>query len=275
MAIATEMLREYLVVAIDIVRRRWLLLLLPVLIAGAVGFGAVKLAPKKYTATSLLLLQGANRTAPGGGPVQQLNAFEQVRALEAWLKSDQILTELLPQLSGYTPPSSPAQLLIQTRILAASLSLELAGNSVLRVSLDGRNPVGLGRNLEVVIARLMEGLTGPDQNVLSAPQFMLMRRSEDVALAKKALNHAIDTAHLESPQQTRAMLKQLWALTSNTAASAGANLKAAEAAAQLRRKISTDPTLVRKLERLYGSYQMALDREERLRRQGTPNAATT
>lgn len=270
MGIATETLREYIVFAIDVIRRRWLLLLVPVLIAGIAGFTAVKLAPKKYTATSILLLQGANRATTGGGPVQQLNAFEQVRALEAWLKSDQIMTEILPEMSGYKPPVSREALLIQTRILAASLSLELVGNSVLQISLEGANPVGLGRNLEIVIARLMEGLTGPDKNVLSASQFMAMRRSEDVALADKALTQTIESAHLEQPSRTRALLQQLW-LLGDKSGTGDTRTGTSETIQSLRKQISSDPTLVRELERRYADYQTALMREERVKRDSNPS----
>lgn len=281
MGTATDTLREYIVYAIDVVRRRWLLLVVPVLIAGVVGVTAVKLAPKKYTATSLLLIQGANRTA-GGGPIQQFNAYEQVRALEAWLKSDQVLTELLPQLSDYKPPSSPAELLIQTRILAASMSLELVSNSVLQISLNGGRPDGLGRNLEIIIARLMEGLTGPEQNVLSAPQFMLLRRTEDVTLTERALTRAIEQGGFAAPLQIRTMLQQLWAMTqqgpgsgrwggqASRPASQAEDEKTAEAAKRLREAISSDPKQVEELERLYAAYQTALDRQDELTKQGSP-----
>ncbi len=285
MGIPTETLREHIVFVIDVIRRRWLLLCLPVLVAGILGVVAVKLSPTKYTATSLLLLQGANRTAGGAGPIQQMNTVEQVRALEAWLKSDQVLTDLLPQMTDYKPPSSPAELLIQTRILAASLSLQLVGTSVLEISLQGRRPQGLGRSLEVVISRLMEGLTGPEQNVLSAPQFMLMRRSEDVALTENALMSAIERAGFQAPLQVRAELQQLWAMDQRRTAGPSAgdwisrpavpsnapdNDKGADAAQRLRAAISTDPRLVQELERLYASYQMALDRQENLRKQAAP-----
>jgi capsular polysaccharide biosynthesis protein len=287
MGISTEMLREYIVFAIDVVRRRWLLLVVPVLLAGIIGVITVKLSPTKYTATSLLLLQGANRTPSGAGPIQQLNAVEQVRALEAWLKSDQVLADLLPQMSDYKPPSTPAEFLIQTRVLAASLSLQLVGASVLEISLQGRRPQGLGRSLEIVIARLMEGLTGPEQNVLSAPQFMLMRRSEDVTLTENALMSAIEKAGFQTPLQVRTELQQLGVMSQKRAA-AGASAgdgtgrpaipanalddeKADEAADRLRRAISSDPKLVEELERLYAAYQTALDRQESLRKQ--PNAS--
>lgn len=286
MGVATDTLREYVVYALDVVRRRWRLLVLPVLIAGLAGAAAVKLSPKKYTATSLLLIQGANRTA-GGGPIQQLNAFEQVRALEAWLKSDQILTELLPQMSDYTPPSTAAELLIQTRALASSLSLQLASATVLEISLNGSRPEGLGRNLEIVIARLMEGLTGPEQNVLSAPQFMLLRRNEDVALAERALASAIKEGGFGAPLQIRTMLQQLWTMTHLAETSAGGGwersspgavpdgdkekTEAATAATRLRNAISSDPKLIDKLEQLYAAYQTAVDRQEALRKHGNPS----
>ena len=265
---ATEALREYIVLAIDIARRRWLLLLLPILIAAFAGLVAVKITPKTYNSTSLLLIRDANRGATGGGPVQQLNALEQVHALEAWLKSDQVLAELLAQMPGYTPTLSPEQLLIQTRILAASLSLRLVGNSVLQVSLQGSRREGLGHQLEIVIARLMEGLTGPDQNVLSAPQFMLMRRSEDVALTENALMRGIQAGGSQSPQQVRTTLHELWKSTR------GRNTESVPGEAtttHLRSAINGDSLYVQQLEALYAAYQTALAREERLRRQGGAN----
>jgi capsular polysaccharide biosynthesis protein len=271
MGITTEALREQIVMIIDVIRRRWILLCLPVVLAGSIAVVMVKLAPMKYTATSLVLLQAANRAAGGAGPIQQLNTFEQVRALEAWLKSDQVLTDLLPQMSDYKAPQSPAELLIQTRILAASLSLQLVGSSVLEVSLQGRRPQGLGRNLETIVSRLMEGLTGPEQNIFSAPQFMLMRRNEDVILTENALMQAIESGGLQAPLQVRAELQQLWKLNQRLAsgppASPAQAEEVSETAVRLRSAISSDPKVVADLEQLYAAYQMAADRQEATRKQ--------
>lgn len=285
MGIGTETLRERIVLAIDIIRCRWLMLCLPVVLAGIAAVVAVKLSPTKYTATSLVLLQAANRAAGGSGPILQLDTFQQIRALEAWLKSDQVLADLLPQMTDYKAPSSPAELLIQTRILAASMSLQLVSSNVLEISLQGRRPQGLGRSLEIILSRLMEGLTGPEQNVFSAPQFILMRRSEDVAITEAALIRAIEAGGFQAPLQVRAELQQLWTMSQRRASGPSADAwnsqtsvpssaseadKASQAADRLRSAISSDQKLVHELEQLYAAYQIAVDRQDSLKKRASP-----
>ena len=47
MGIGSEVLREYLVLFLDIVRKRWLLLVVPIAVAGVLSMAAMKLAPTK------------------------------------------------------------------------------------------------------------------------------------------------------------------------------------------------------------------------------------
>jgi len=282
MGIGSEFIREHLVFALDVLRRRWLLLALPILLAALLSAFAVKFAPTKYTAKSLILLQAANRSIGGSNTIQRSSTYEQVRAIEAWLKSDHVLAGILPQIKAFPPAKSPAELFIQTRALGASLTFELVGGSILEVGLEGRNPVGLGRDLEVILSRLMEGLTGPEQNIFSAPQFVLMRRSEDVAIAETALMKAINEGGFQAPLQVRAELQQLWTMTQRRGNASYDMSSSAEpppetasdddkrafaAANRLRLAISENPKVVQNLERLYGVYQAALDRFQALQNQ--------
>lgn len=280
MGLGSDVLREYLVLGLDVSRRRWLLLALPIALAIVLAGVLVKLAPTKYTASSLILLQAANRNVSGPGQYNS-STIEQVQAIGAWLKSDQVLAELLPQMSGMTEPKSPAERLIQMKALGASLSLEVVGNSVLEVKLEGRNREGLGRNLEIVLSRLMEGLTGPERNVFSAPQFVQMRRNEDVTSSEAALIHAIETGNvLQSPIQTRAALHELWTVERQRDAGAAAAAPAgsdeartgdkSELEDRLRRSISNDPVEVDRLLRAYRVHQDALDRQATLQVQSGP-----
>jgi len=277
-----DFIREQIVFALDIIRRRWLLLLIPVLLTGVVAVLLVKLSPKKYTATSLILLQAANRPAPGSVTMQRSGTFEQVRAAEAWLKSDHVLAGLLPKLTGYRVPDTPEDLAIETRILATSLAFDIVGGgNVLQISLDGPNKKGLGRNLEIILSRLMEGLTGPEQNIFSASQFVLMRRSEDVTVAETDLMKAIEQRGFQTPLQVRTELQQLWKLTRGNESSgsssdqsgapprqdAAAANDTSQLADRLRRAISSDPDAVAELERLYAVYQDAVDRYESIQNQ--------
>lgn len=256
MGIGSEILREYLVLFLDIVRKRWLLMVIPIAVAGVLSMGAMKLAPTKYTASSLILLQAANRAPGSFGGGGYTNTVEQVQAVEAWLKSDQVLAELVPRMAGSTPPKTPLQSIIQRRALAASLSLEVVGNSVLQIRMESNKPQGLGRNLEMVLARLMEGVTGPEQNIFSAPQFVRLRRDEEAAAAEAALMRAIEADDVQAPAQIRAGLQQLWTMTRNIRSPGQA-----EEADRLRRSISDDTEKLAELERLYAAYRDAVDRQ--------------
>lgn len=270
----SEILREYLVLALDILRKRWRLFFAPIAVAVLFSVVAVEIAPIKYSASSLIMLQAANRS-PGalGGP-QNANTLEQVQSVAAWLKSDQVLAEILPQMSGYTPPDSPIGMMAQMRVLAASLSLEMVGNSVLQIKMEASRPQGLGRNLEIVLARLMEGLTGPEQNIFSAPQFVQLRRSEDTAAAEAALMRAIEANGFQAPMQTRTALHQLWAMernrraTGNASPAGGNGQESAED--RLRRSIIDDPAKIAELERLYAAYQSAAEKQSASQGQAGP-----
>jgi capsular polysaccharide biosynthesis protein len=279
MGIGSGFLREQLVFVLDIVSRRWRLFCLPVLVASVLSYVAMGLAPTKYTASSVILLQAANRNVGSFSGVQHTNTVEQVQAIEAWLKSDQVLAELVPQMTTYKPPKAPIERIVQMRRLAASLSLEVVGNSVLQIKLEGDRPEGLGRNLETVLSRMMEGLTGPEQNILSAPQFVNIRRSEEAAATEAALMKAIAEGGFQAPLQVRADLDQLRMLTRQGEAAgrrvsgdAGgqANDGAETAADRLRRSISEDPEYVARLERLYAAYREAVDKQAALKVQAGP-----
>lgn len=279
MGAAAELIKEYLVLALDILKRRWKLLLLPILAAIVLSYLAVGLAPTKYTANSVILLQAANRNAGNTyGGVQYSNTLEQVQAIEAWLKTDQVLADLLPQMQGWKPAKSDVERNIQMRILASSLSLEVVGNSVLQIKMTSDRPENLGRNLEAILARMMEGLTGPEQNILSAPQFVNIRRNEEVATAEAALTQALAEGDFQAPLQVRVSLEQLRVLKLqaqipgrvNSGASAPSSEPLSAAVERLRNGISSDAAYVDRLEHLYDTYKQAADKQAAIKVQAGP-----
>jgi hypothetical protein len=283
-----ELLREYLVKAIDIVCRRWLVFAVPLLIALALAITAVKMAPLKYTAKSLILLQGASKSARSNNWVQQriaaeqrLFAAEQVAAMEAWLKSDQVLEDLLFEFEENDHRAH--QLSIgAAAALRGNLALELISSSMLEIRLEGPTPKGLGRKLEIIVARLMEGLTVPEKNIHSAPQFVLLRHQDEVAEANNALQSAIMSVKLGPPEKVRAQLEQLHSVLkqmdelmqskhedSDPAHSASSSTSEidvlAATASKIRRSIAEDVITEQELEKLYTVYLEAQARYEQLR----------
>lgn len=290
MVAALEQVREYAVILLDVIRRRWVLLCVPVGIALVVALVAVKLAPTKYVATSLILLQGANRTGGTNYSTQRMNAAEQIGALEAWLKSDQVLLGILPEFADEDTerkvPDEPARQYAMMEGIRRSLTLDLIGGSVLAVRLEGQRSKGLAKRVEVIVARLMEGLIGPEQNIFSAPQFVLLFAKEEKAGAELALARAAAAANPAAPEAVKAQLKRLAEIdrqlerqsstrgaTSASAADASGRVEELQRAANdLRRSISPDPQATDALEQLYSQYERAQAKYDQMKEQSSARA---
>ncbi|MGQ0458017.1 MAG: Wzz/FepE/Etk N-terminal domain-containing protein [Hyphomicrobium sp.] len=279
-----DLIREYLVLALNMLRRRWRLLFWPIVLATALGAAAVIMMPKKYVSTSLILLQSANRGA-GQAPSNSFGrerALMQVAAVNAWIKSDQVLTSLLPQLLDGQDVTDPAVIYAAINVLRASLSLELLDGSTLEVRLAGGSPNGLARKLEIIVGRIMEGLTGPDQSILNASQFLTIRAREDVASSYQTLTREIAKAGFKDVDATIEELGRMSGVSVRAAAAQGSgpavsgnNDAAGVAAPQggaagdqkddaaLREQLAKLPA-VGSLQRLFESYWRAKTRAEAL-----------
>lgn len=275
------MLLERIIVVLAVLRRRWWLGLLPVVAALPLAFAIVKLAPTKYVTSSIILFQPANRASgwAGSGDMNRQNAQEQLGAVEAWLKSEHVLLELLPKLRNDNALPDPITTAVEMALLRKSLTFELTGNSVLVIRLEGANREGLGRKLEIIVSRLMEGLIRPDADILSASQLIALRRSEAATEAERMLMLAINQSGVGNASTVVNQLSRLheveWKrdLQSELLPPSGArpSLGAArpsvagtgpdvlgDAAVQaLRNQISTDPAVVKDLERLFAGFAKA------------------
>ena len=264
-----NLVREYLVLGLDVARRRWRLFFLPIVLALPVAFAAGKMTPKKYTAKSLILLQSSN----SGGTTQQY-VIEQVMAIEAWLKSDQVLRQLLPSIMKIEDPNDPQKMSVLLKVARNSISLTLLGGSALEVSLTSSKPYGLGKKLEAVLTRIMQGLTGPERGIFNAPQFVLLAREEAINDTRDALTQAISSLDIESSERIQDLLKQLYMMRPleldsqgglnlpATPISTSTNNQLGDLGAEKRRleqQISEDPEIVKDLIQKYTAYQQAID----------------
>lgn len=266
MSLNLETLRELLVVLLDVARRRWKLFLVPPLVALLLGSCAMRAAPTKYTASSLILLQGANR--PTNTTTFQAPTLpgDQAAAIEAWLKSDQVMSSLLPALITGEVPAELDKRDAMIKNLRQRLNLELVGGSVLEIRLDDSKAQGLGRKLELVIARLLEALVGPDQGLFNASSFVVTTRNDAFKAADDALARAIAMLPSQPPEGARTKLRQLADLKGQMRrppGSPGPDPVSLEAAiSKLRSEISPDGAVVEQLEQLYSAQlaaKMVLD----------------
>lgn len=252
---------EQLANLLDFARRRWLLLLLPLLICLPIAYSMVKLTPKVYTAKSAILLRPAQQL---GGAQSPGTALEQLIAVEAWLKSDQVMIDLLP-LAGEGPsPRTTEELHFAIKRLQSAINLKLEGNSVLVVELNGANARGLGRRLELILAHLMEGLLRPDNGLLSAEQLIVLSSNEAAQNAEENLFRTIEAAGHKDPS---VVIEQLAALVAKEreVASARTAIGADETNAlekkleleQLRGAITENPADLKRIRTAYDAFERA------------------
>lgn len=253
------MAREYLVMAAGIVLRRWKHFLAPIAVATALVLVGVKMSPTTYVARALLLIQSANRPVVGVSQAQgtRQTVLDQMAALDAWLKSDEVLGSLLPGLVDPALLTSPERIWSQMKIMRTRISMELVGGSAIEVRLEGSDPAGLGGRLEVILERLMEGLLRPERGILSAQQFLEVHQREAVLVAEAALSRAIVESGLPDTDKLRPILKQLNDLKLQQISGVETAVTVSAQMDSLRQQISDDPRVLARLELLYAQYHVA------------------
>jgi hypothetical protein len=134
-----------------------------------------------------MLLQETGRDSPFIKDIATNIAMrERVAGLEALLKSDRVLSTALHDMLGDKFPTDPEELALREHELATELSLELLGADFMEFRLKGSDPKGMGKQLEIITSRFLEGLLVPEQNMPSAIQVLLDRRQEDLEAAERA-----------------------------------------------------------------------------------------
>jgi len=282
---------ERLVFALDGLRRHWHLFLLPLLLALPLAYVAGKYATTTYETKSTILMISANRgseTSNGFMALSRNIVMDQVAVLETWIKSDQVLGELLPRLLDKPVLNDPAAFASSSISIRRSLAFELVGAAVLEVRLTGSEAAGLGRKLEIIITHLLEGVMNPDAGIMSASQMISARRRADLLEAEAALNRAIAEAGIDAPEKVKEKLEALQLLRKSKSGEAGRlslpssgpievpsapNVRSATQLSDgengsaalrdrhldgLRVDISSDLQVVSNIERLFDAYSVAL-----------------
>ena len=279
----------------------WLLILAPIVVGAPIALLIWKMAPTQYEAKSTILMLSANRGSDGAGGAAgfpRQNAVEQIAVLEAWLKSDSNLSALLPQIFEGSAPTDTLEVGRVTNLLRRSLTLQLVGAAVLEVRLEGSEAKGLGRKLEIIVTRLLEGLINPEAGILTAGQLIMARRGEAVAEAEAVLDRAIHSLGLEGPAQVKSRLQTLYALKKALAVNATTSPRISRApvsdgatAAQpspsdsattrqvqelddMRATFSPDPRVVKTLESLYDAYEEARMNYQDVRNRASSSTAS-
>ncbi|MCI4664773.1 MAG: Wzz/FepE/Etk N-terminal domain-containing protein [Neomegalonema sp.] len=180
-------------------RRRYLILF-PFLLLATLSLAATIMLPKTYTTSALILLQeegGSNPLGASGSRGRDTRA--RVAALEALLKSDRVLSEVVKRHHGADPATAPAYAALQLELLRERLTLRIVGGHFIEISLTGSKPVALKDELDEVVERLFELLLVPSSATMSATDFLIKRQELSIVALNAKLTEVTKAAGDLSP----------------------------------------------------------------------------
>ena len=216
--------------------RRRFLIFVPFVVLTVLSVMATILLPKTYMSTALILLQeegGSNPLDRAGSQSRDMRA--RVAALEALLKSDRVLIEVIRRHVGVNPDDAPAYAALLLEELRQRLTMRIIGNQFIEINLTGSKPVELRDELNLVVERLFEMLLLPSTATLSATEFLVQRQAEKIAVLEAQRDQVAAEGGDLSPLALGAKIEER-----NAAAAiiGSARTEAAEADAALREGVA-------------------------------------
>ena len=158
-------------------RRFWLVL--PIIVGVPLSVAIATIIPKSYEATSIVIFEASGEDNPLSRNTQQqqlISQFriaEQIVSLEAWLKSDHVLTGIIEEILQVDLSARPKLRETELKKYRQNLSLTPLGNNTLEFRFKDSSPENLGSKLEIIMVRFLDGLERPDQDTFSGRQFLL------------------------------------------------------------------------------------------------------
>ena len=167
--------------------RRRFVILIPILLSIPVGLLVVKYTEKSYETKSIVLF-GASKVednpfttdSRGIEALARFRLAEQIDGMQAWLKSDHVLSGLLKEIYGDNLPSDATEQQTILNLLRNSFYMYPLGNNALQFVMTGSESEGMGRRLEIVMSRFLDGLNRPDDNIFSSSRFLLTKSKEQL-----------------------------------------------------------------------------------------------
>ena len=174
-------------------RRRYLIcvpfiLMIPVSVIGA------RWAPKTYQAKTIVLLQETGKNNPFlRDYVVGLDVKDRFAALQALLKSEHVLLDVLRDIHGPEIEHDQIKLAFMMRQLAGEVSVELVGADLIEFKLKGRQPKGLGKTLASISKHFLDRLLTPETSSLGDAEEFLKdqkeKRRKDLEQAETAFSN--------------------------------------------------------------------------------------
>jgi len=180
--------REFIEILLTVARRRWLVILLPILIFTGLSVLAAKYWPQTYIARTLIMLQEGQVADPlnyGGRALRRT----QLRgaALDALLKSDRVLEGAIRDFYSDQKPLTRKQLEDEKTSLRKEIVVGVVGQEFINIELRQTNPNGLADRLTIIVTRFLERLFSKQDAIMTARQFALQQRKHDLESSEQTL----------------------------------------------------------------------------------------
>lgn len=171
---------------LNTLRRRRMVIIIPILLFLPFAYAIASYWPGKYTARTLLLVQQSASTNPLSkgqtSPAPLLG--ERIDGLRALLFSDHVLRNVVDDQVDPAIGEKEKRLLVQE--LRRSLWLEPIGNEFLQITYTGKMAQGLGAKLENVLIRFTEALMR--QSGRNVGDLLLERRASELNGAQRVVD---------------------------------------------------------------------------------------
>jgi hypothetical protein len=170
------------------IRRRFLIL--TTLLAGIIAVPlALVQAPRSYTARALLLLQEDAAHNPLSGEARRPDtSADKISGLRALLRSDRLISEVLGEVRGAHFVNDARALSAAKEAMREAISVDAVGSEFFEIRLRGSHPRWMGRELEIIVARLIESIVSSDVSSSTAISFVEQRHAKRVMEASLVLS---------------------------------------------------------------------------------------
>ena len=180
--------REFIQILLAVAQRRWLLILLPIVLFIGLSVLAGIFWPRTYVARTLIMLQEGQATDPlnyGGRAARRTQL--RVAALDTLLKSERVLRSAILEYNLSKKPLNPIEFEQEIASLRKQINVGVVGQEFIEIELRDSNPDGLADRLSTIMTRFLERLFSREDSMKTARQFALDRRKRDLELVEHTL----------------------------------------------------------------------------------------
>jgi len=203
--------REFIEILLTVARRRWLVILLPILVFAGLSVLAVKYWPRTYITRTLVMLQEGQAADPlnGGGPAMRRTQLRGA-ALDTLLKSERVLRGAILDFNLGQKPLTAREFEDEIRSLRKQIFVGVVGQEFIEIELRQAERDGISDRLSIIVTRFLERLFSRQDAIKTARQFALERRKRDLVIAEDALTNWFETHEASiSSDQLGAFIKQI------------------------------------------------------------------